>query len=373
MDVQDLDDAATELYALTPADFTARRAELVAQARVGGLKDLAKAVSELRRPTVSAWLVNQLARGAAGAEEEIHELETLGADLREAQAQLDAPRMKECAKRRHELVAALLRRADTVGDEEGQKVSAGARRELEETFGAAIADEQAGLAVTSGRLTRALVYAGFGDVDVSEATATPVTKQRHLQSTSKSRSGEAKSAGTTDGGRRSAPGRSGKAGGGRGEADRHGRVEAGQHDRGTGTGHGGTAAEPTDSDIAAEQTDGDTTAEQAAAEQADAEALAAREEAIDAADVARADEAAAIDEFEAAERRRDDVRAQEVRLTDSLTELQREIVRVRHELDDLTRSMAAADREYQRRQRQVDQARRAVQHADRALERLTDD
>lgn len=339
MDVQDLDDAATELYALTPADFTARRAELAAQARTAGRKDLAKAITELRRPTVSAWLVNQIARGAAGAEEEIDEVQALGADLRTAQAQLDAPAMKACAKRRHDLIAALLQRAETIGDEGGQKVSAGARRELEETFGAAIADEQAGLAVTSGRLTRALVYAGFGEVDVTEATATPVSaKQRHLRSTPKDaalpsptstrpkhRPGQAKSSGQT--------------------------------------------AEPTTARRVRDEEPADP---HVAAARAEAEHQAAREKAIETADIARADEAAAIDEFEAAERRRDDVRAQEVRLTEKLTELQREIVRVRHELDDLTRSMGAADREYQRRQRQVDQARKAVLHAERELDRLSD-
>src|SRR5690242_4436162 len=149
MDVVDLDDAATELYALTPAEFTARRTELVGQARKEGQKDLAKEISELRRPTVSAWLVNQLARGAGGAGAEIEELEHLGADLRAAQEQLDGPRMKELAKRRHDLVAALVRRAETVAADGDQKLSAGAQRELEETFGAAVADEQASLAVTS--------------------------------------------------------------------------------------------------------------------------------------------------------------------------------------------------------------------------------
>ena len=347
MDVQDLDDAATELYALTPAEFTGRRAELAAQARGAGQKELAKSITGLRRPTVSAWLVNQLARGAAGAEEEMDEVQALGADLRTAQAELDAPAMKACAKRRHDLIAALLQRAETVGDQEGQKVSAAARRELEETFGAAIADEQAGLAVTSGRLTRALVYAGFGEVDVTEATATPVSAtQRHLRSTAPP---------STPGRSTAHPGTSSSNSKDRsGQAKSPGRAATGATGRSTRT-----------ADPQAEA--------QATQERAEAAQEAAREKAVEAADIARADEAAAIDEFEAAERRRDDVRAQEVQLTEKLAELQREIVRVRHELDDLTRSSAAADREYQRRQRQVDQARKAVLHAERELDHLNDD
>jgi hypothetical protein len=313
MDAVDLDDAAAELYALTPAEFTARRAELAAQARKDGQKDLAKEISELRRPTVSAWLVNQLARGAGGAGEEIEDLEQLGKDLRAAQEQLDGQRMKELAKHRHELVASLVRRAEAVATEGEQKVSAGAQRELEETFGAAVADEQASLAVTSGRLTRALVYAGFGDVDVSAATATPLSaKRRQLGSAPKKRAAKASPA------------------------------------------------------------TGDDSATDSSAQAATDRARAAREQATEALDIARADEAAAVDEFEAADRHRDELRAQETRLTVTLDELQREIVRVRHELDDLTRSLGSADREYQRRQRQVDQARRAVQQADQALQQLTD-
>jgi hypothetical protein len=335
MDVVDLDDATTELYALTPAEFTARRAELAAQARKEGLKDLAKQISELRRPTVSAWLVNQLARGAGGAQDDIEELEQLGVDLRTAQAELDGARMKELTKQRQKLVAALVRRADAVGDEDGQKVSAGARRELEETFGAAVADEQASLAVTSGNLTRALVYAGFGEVDVSAATATPVTAKRRPQPVAKRHSGQGDSS---------------------------------DQSRDAGAGSTGSPG-------SAESTGGERDArrEQDAAERKADAAAAARAAAKEDADLARADQAAAIDDLEAATRHRDELRAEEVRLSERLDELQREIVRVRHELDNLTRSTAAADRDHQRRQRQVDQAGRAVRQADEALARLSEE
>ena len=327
MDAVDLDDATTELYGLTPAGFTARRTELVAQARQEGLKDLAKAISELRRPTVSAWLLNQLARGAGGAGEEIQELEELGADLRAAQAELDGPRMKDLAKQRQKLVAALIRRADAVGDDDGQKVSAGVRRELEETLGAAVADEQASLAVTSGRLTRALVYAGFGEVDVTAATATPVTqKRRHLQSAPKHHSDQPNSP-------KSDP------------ASSSASSSADASD-GAGPDHQDRAAEDAERDAAA----------------------ARRQAAIEAADLARADEAAAVDDLKAAVRHRDELRTHEAQLTETLAELQREIVRVRHELDGLTRDGAAADRDHQRRQRQLDQARRALRQAEQAVD-----
>ena len=58
----DVEQAADQLYALAPADFTARRAELAAEARQAGLSGVAKEIAELRRPTVSAGLINRLTR-----------------------------------------------------------------------------------------------------------------------------------------------------------------------------------------------------------------------------------------------------------------------------------------------------------------------
>jgi archaellum component FlaC len=164
----ELEAAATELYGLPPGEFTARRTKLAGQARAEGDAEAAKAIAALRRPTVSAWLVNQLVRGAGEAD--VDALEQLGIDLREAQAQLDGARMKQLTQQRQRVVAALVKRAGAL-----QSVSSAVERELEETFGAAVADEQAASAVFSGQLTRALVYSGFGEVDVADSTAMPVT------------------------------------------------------------------------------------------------------------------------------------------------------------------------------------------------------
>ena len=304
----DLEDATNELYALTPAEFTARRSALVAQAREAKLPDVAKAVAELRRPTVAAWLLNQLARGEAGASDEVEELDSLGTQLREAQAQLDGRRMKELTRRRHELVAALVRRAEAVAGAAGdQKVSASVQRELEETLGAAVADEQASLAVTSGRLTRALVYAGLGEVDVTAATATPIRSVRRPKPASAPATKPAPTPAQTS----------------PGAADR-------------------------------------------AQEAADAE----RRQAVQAAEEAAAEFATAEDELAASEQRRDQHRAQEAELSSRLDELQREILQARHELDAVSRKVAAADREYQRQERLTRDARKAAQRAEQALARL---
>ena len=165
-----------ELYAVAPGDFVARRTELAARARQDGDGQLAKEVTGLRRPTVAAWLVNRLVlEGTSDATERLAEL---GGRLRSAQAGLDGPAIRELTRERQRLVAELVRSARDLVSQDGQSLSAAVERELEETFGAAVADEQAELAVTSGRLTRALAYAGMGGVDVTAATATPLGSRR---------------------------------------------------------------------------------------------------------------------------------------------------------------------------------------------------
>ncbi len=52
---------------------------------------------------------------------------------------------------------------------------------MEETLRAALADPNAALAVASGHLTRALSYAGLGEVDIEAATATPLREPAQRQ------------------------------------------------------------------------------------------------------------------------------------------------------------------------------------------------
>ena len=54
-------------------------------------------------------------------------------------------------------------------------MSPAVRAELDATLLAAVADPAAGQAVLSGALTRALSYAGLGEVDITAATATPLS------------------------------------------------------------------------------------------------------------------------------------------------------------------------------------------------------
>jgi len=192
---RNLAEVADELYTLAPAAFRAARDERAAQARAAGDTDLAAAIRKLRRPTVSAWLVNLLVREDPS---QVDELLELGASLREAQQALAGDRLRELSGQRRRLVTALTQEARRLAERAGQPLSAQAEREVQETLEAALADPGIAEAVRSGRLTSALSYAGLGtDIDVSGAVAVwPAPAERPAR--------PAREAGTARGARRDA-------------------------------------------------------------------------------------------------------------------------------------------------------------------------
>jgi len=58
----DIDAVADRLYSLRPDEFIAARDAEVAAAKKAGDREKAKMIGALRRPTVSAWLINALVR-----------------------------------------------------------------------------------------------------------------------------------------------------------------------------------------------------------------------------------------------------------------------------------------------------------------------
>jgi hypothetical protein len=164
---------ADELYRLPPAEFTAARDERARRARAAGDRGLSDDIARLRRPTVSAWLVNMLARHAA---DQIAALVELGAALREAQQAGAADRLREGSAQRRQAVAALTREAKRLAATSGRAASGHVEREVEATLEAALADPAAATVVRSGRLTTALVYAGLGSVDTADVAVPPATR-----------------------------------------------------------------------------------------------------------------------------------------------------------------------------------------------------
>jgi hypothetical protein len=163
---------ADELYGLIPSEFTAARNERARAARGSGDRDLAEAISRLRRPTVSAWLVNLLTRQAADLVESVMEL---GEALREAQQAMAGDRLRELSIRRRELLGKLAQEARRVAARSGQQVGAQAEREAMGTFEAALVDPRVADAVRSGDLTSPISYAGLGAAAVDEEVEEPVS------------------------------------------------------------------------------------------------------------------------------------------------------------------------------------------------------
>src|SRR5215475_6800627 len=164
-----LEQVADELYALAPAAFTAARDEQAGHARASGDAGLAGEIRKLRRPTVSAWLVNLLAREDGG---QVDDLLELGQSLREAQQARDGERLRELSAQRRQLITALTQEVQRLAEQAGQAVIAQLEREVRDTLEAALADPGAADAVRSGRLTKPLSYAGLGaGIGIDDAVA----------------------------------------------------------------------------------------------------------------------------------------------------------------------------------------------------------
>jgi hypothetical protein len=155
----DLDRVATDLYALAPGAFVAARNEQAAVAKAAGDTALAASIRKLRKPTVSAWLANQLVRQRPG---DIEELIELGSRLRRAQRELAGDELRELSHQRQVVVSTLRRAGYQLARRADLPVSDAATDELSATLQAATADADLGDALRSGRLTSALRYAGTG-------------------------------------------------------------------------------------------------------------------------------------------------------------------------------------------------------------------
>ena len=121
----------------------------------------------LRRPTVAAWLLNTLVRVQP---ELVEQLLQLGPGLAQAQAGGDAGALRALGEQRRQLVGAVVAQAVAAA---GRAIAAAVRDEVAATLEAALADPASADAVRSGRLVRALSYAGFGEVDLADAVAPP--------------------------------------------------------------------------------------------------------------------------------------------------------------------------------------------------------
>jgi hypothetical protein len=161
---------AEELYSLPPTEFTGTRNQWAKQTRADGDPELAKRVGELRKPSVSAWVVNMMMRHQG---EQMAQVLDLGASLRQAQSDLDGEALRELTRQRRQLTTAVTHQGRTLAAELGQKVTETVADQVQSTLHAAMVDEQAAAAVRSGMLVAALAATGVDGADVADAVAVP--------------------------------------------------------------------------------------------------------------------------------------------------------------------------------------------------------
>jgi hypothetical protein len=336
-------EVADELYGLRPADFIAARDERARQVKASGRQEAAAAIRKLARPTASAWLVNQVVRAAP---DQLSRLGDVASALQDAQRELAGDRMRELSGERRQVVADLVASATDLAAETGPAASATVLGEVRATFEAAIADPRAGAAVRSGHLTRALTYAGLGEVDLTAALAIEPDEV-----TAGSGSGRAAPAAT--GRSKVRPEEAGSAAAGTGKGTSASRA-AGARRAGTGqagTGRAGTGQAGTDrAGKGQATTDRPPAQREAAAAQREAAALQRAERAL-------ADARAAEEEAGAAAARADE----------TVTRLAENRLFLRRRIEGLRAEIRAADAEDAALARDEAKAKRAQDAATRAL------
>jgi hypothetical protein len=182
-----VEQAGDELYGLPPGEFTRARDARVKKLRKED-REAADAVKGLRKPSVAAWALNQLARRRP---KDLDRLLTAGEDLRSAQEELlaggDRAAFQEAAAKERDLVAGLSGEAAALASEAGQS-GTGLQEKVAETLHAAALDAEIAEELRSGRLVREReAIGGFGAMAAppSAAKAPPKRQSKKPKADSK--------------------------------------------------------------------------------------------------------------------------------------------------------------------------------------------
>lgn len=320
-----LDDAADELYALPPEEFVEARNALAKRVKSEGSADVAARIKALRKPTLAAWLTNQLVRQHS---DEVAALAELGERMRKAMSGMDGAALRELTAERKKQVDTLLKAARKVAEDAGQKAGAELVEAVAASLEAALADPRAAEALQAARLSHGLEHVGFGAVEddgepaeVISLSDARVARGQRLETTRRSRSARA--------------------------------------------GDDSAAAEETD------EPDEAAADEAAAAEESgdgDGDEVAAAERELDQAETAVDDAEEQVDDAEAAldeqRRRLEDAQATAERLTEELAAARRELEQARDDVETAEDEVEAARKE-------SEAARRRRREAKQKLSRLS--
>ena len=167
------EDEIDRLYGRPLAEFTAARDRLARDLRKGGDKTAADEVKALRKPTISAWAINQLVRKERMR---IRSLLVSGEKLRSAHADLlgggRPGNVREATETERKAVGHLVSSAAEILSQAGHPVSESTLERVATTLRAAAVDEEGRALLEQGRLTGDLDPTGFGPM-VPVATGAP--------------------------------------------------------------------------------------------------------------------------------------------------------------------------------------------------------
>jgi hypothetical protein len=159
--VETLENELDRLYGFDPGDFVGERDRLARELREAGRRDEAEQVKALRKPTVSAWTINQLARQER---REVDLLLDAGHRLREAQqgvlAGSDRATLDDARRTEREALANLRKAASSILAESGRGGETALNRTMQTLQAAAVSAEGREL-LARGRFSGDLEATGF--------------------------------------------------------------------------------------------------------------------------------------------------------------------------------------------------------------------
>ena len=161
--------AEERLYGLPLDEFTGVRNQLAREAGKQGDREAAQAIRALKKPSVAAWALNQLARARG---DEVGELVAAGERLRSAQEDLlaggDRTAFAEASKVEQQLVTRLAREAVEIARASGGGGGGEAlRHRISDTLRAAALDPAVAESLVAGRLVREQTASGLGGFPAS--------------------------------------------------------------------------------------------------------------------------------------------------------------------------------------------------------------
>ncbi|HEX2292382.1 MAG TPA: hypothetical protein VHH55_03660 [Gaiellaceae bacterium] len=166
-----------DLYGLPLDEFTTARDELAKDLRRRGRKEAAEEVKALRKPSVSAWAVNQAARRRP---EDVKRLVKAGSELRKAQRGVvgggDPAALRTATGAHRALVEELTDTARELLAERGAVSQAVVTRVAQTLRGASV-DKDAAKALQAGTLVEDVEQSGFGPL-LSAVPSTPRQRRR---------------------------------------------------------------------------------------------------------------------------------------------------------------------------------------------------